>query len=74
MVENATFIPMIFTTKGARARATSRALNRITTKRAAKNKEGQKDASKRIATELSFLFLKIELACVRGRRKTRAEQ
>ena len=74
MVENATFIPMIFTTKGARARATSRALNRIATRCAAKNKEDQKDASKRISTELSFLFLKIELACVRGRRQTRADQ
>ena len=73
-VENLSFNPLIFTTKGAKSRKTSRAIAKIATQIAIKRKEEKHEVSSRIATELSFLFLRMELACIRGRRKPRIQQ
>ena len=73
-VENATFVPMIFTCKGARTAKTAKALYKLISMIAAKRGEEKQVVAKRIYTDISFLFLKAELACVRGRRKTRTQQ
>ena len=57
---------LVFTSKGARSRKTARAISKIATKIAAKLKEDKEAVVKRISTQLSFLFLKIELACIKG--------
>ena len=68
-IENATFVPMIFSTKGAKARQTSRAISTIVSKIGNKNKEQKQEVAKKIANDLSFMFLKLKLAWVRGRRR-----
>ena len=71
-VENASFIPIIFTSKGAKSKKTARAISKIATKISTTRKEEDKgDIVNRISTDLSFLFLKMELACIRGHRKSR---
>ena len=71
-VENATFIPLVFTSKGAKSRKTSRALSKIVTKIAVKRSQEKATVAKALSTDLSFIFLKMELACIRGHRKSRA--
>ena len=56
-VENASFIPIIFTSKGARSRKTAKALTKIANQIALKRKEDKQVVASRMATELSFLFL-----------------
>ena len=73
-MENATFVPMIFTCKGARTARTAKALYKLISMIAAKRGEEKQVVANRIYTDISFLFLKAELACVRGRRKTRTQQ
>ena len=72
-VENATFIPMIFTTKGAKSTKTSRALSRLANKIAKNTKEKKQEVASKIATDLSYIFLKMELACIRGGRAPRQQ-
>ena len=67
-VENGEFIPILFTSRGARSRKTSRAITKI----AAKRGQEKGMVANGITTELSFLFLKMELACIRGNRRRRA--
>ena len=73
-VESASFVPMIFTCKGARTAKTTKALSKMITMIAAKRREDKQVVANRVYTDISFLFLKAELACVRGRRKTRTQQ
>ena len=72
-VEGAEFIPMIFTSRGAKSRKTSRALSKIVTKLAAKRSQEKAVVAKSLSTDLSFIFLRMELACIRGHRKSRAQ-
>ena len=71
-VENGIFIPLVFTSKGAKSRRSSRAIAKIVAQIAAKRTQEKTVVAKAIATELSYIFLKLELACIRGNRKTRA--
>jgi hypothetical protein len=71
-VENGEFIPILFTSRGARSRKMSRAITKIATKIAAKRDQEKGMVANGITTELSFLFLKMELACIRGNRRRRA--
>ena len=73
-VEKASFIPMIFSCKCARAAKTTKALFKMIPTIAAKRREDKHVVANRVNTELSFLFLRAELACIRGRRKARAQQ
>ena len=72
-VENASFVPIIFTSKGARSRKTAKALTMIANKIALKRKEERQVVANRMATDLSFLFLRMEMVCIRGRRKPRTQ-
>ena len=72
-VEGAEFIPMIFTSRGAKSRKTSRALSKIVTKLATKRSQEKAVVAKSLSTDLSFIFLRMELACIRGHRKSRAQ-
>ena len=71
-VECGEFIPILFTSRGARSIKTSRALNALASKIAIKRSQEKQMVIKDLATDLSFLLLKMELACIRGsrRRKT----
>ena len=71
-VENAAFIPLIFTSRGARSKATGK--SNIVNKIAAKRKEEKSEVSKGLLTELSFIFVKMELACITGHRKPRTAE
>ena len=72
-VENASFIPIIFRSEGAKSKKTTRAISKIATKTAMKWNEYKGVFTKRISTDISFLFLKMELACIRRHRKSKAE-
>ena len=72
-VEGAEFVPMIFSSRGAKSRKTSRVISKIATKLAAKRSHEKAAVAKALATELSFIFLRMELACIRGNRKTRTQ-
>ena len=64
---------MIFTSRGAKSRKTSRALSKIVTKLATKRSQEKAVVAKSLSTDLSFIFLRMELACIRGHRKSRAQ-
>ena len=68
-VEGATFIPMIFTSRGAKTKKTSKALAKIVAKIATKRGRENSVVAKSISTDLSFILLKMELACIRGHRQ-----
>ena len=71
-VEGATFIPMIFTSEVAKSRKTPKALAKILAKLATKRCQENSAVAKSGSTDLSFIFLKMELACIRGHSKARA--
>ena len=71
-VENASFIPIIFTSRGAKSKNTMRTISKIATKIATKRNEERGIVAKRLATDLSFIFLRMELACIKGHRKSTA--
>ena len=66
-------MPMILSSRGAKSRKTSRVISKIATKLAAKRSHEKAAVAKALATELSFIFLRMELACIRGNRKTRTQ-
>ena len=68
-VEGAEFIPMIFTSRGAKSRKTLRALSKIVTKLAAKRSQEKALVAKSLLTDLSFIFLRMEIACIKRRSK-----
>ena len=70
-VEGGTFTPLIFTTKGARSYKTAKTITKLAAKITSKRKEKMSDTVKKLSQELSFVFLKSELACIRGTRKKR---
>ena len=70
-VEGATFIPMIFTSRGAKTKRTSKALTKIVAKIATKRGRENSVVAKTISTDLSFILLKMELACIRSHRQKR---
>ena len=70
-VEGATFIPMIFTSRGAKTKRTTKALAKIVAKIAKKRGRENSVVAKSISTDLSFILLKMELACIRGHRQKR---
>ena len=72
-VENGLFVPLVFTSKGGKSRRCSRTIATIVTKLALKRTQEKSHVAKAIATDLSFIFLRMELACIRGNRKTRSE-
>ena len=53
-VENAAFVPLIFTSKGAKSKKTARAISKIAIKLATKRKEDKGGVVKRISTDISF--------------------
>ena len=67
-VENANFALMIFSSNGARAPQTKNLLAKLITKLALKKKEPRSIIANRITTQLSFIFLKQSLVCLRGNR------
>ena len=72
-VENGSFVPLIFTSKGGKSTRCSRTMATIVTKLALKRTQEKSHVARVIATELSFIFLRMELACIRGNRKTRTQ-
>ena len=68
-VENGSFIPAIFSCNGARATQTKIFGAKLITKIALKKKEPRYIIANRVATQLSFIFLKQSLVCLRGNRK-----
>ena len=71
-VENGTFYPVIFTTKGRRSRKFSVVVRKLVSKIAIKRKQPTYQISQAIATDISFLLLRSEIACVRGNRRPRS--
>ena len=70
-VEGAAFVPLIFTTKGARSYQTSKTIAKVGAMIASKKKETTSETIKKLSQELSYAFLRSELACIRGARKRR---
>ena len=70
-VENGTFYPVVFTTKGKRSRKCSMVIRKLVSKIAIKRKQPTYLISQAISTDISFLLLRSEIACVRGNRKPR---
>ena len=70
-VENGTFYPVVFTTKGKRSRKCSLVIRKLVSKIAIKRKQPTYLISQAISTDISFLLLRSEIACVRGNRKPR---
>lgn len=68
-VENATFYPVIFTTKGTRSRKCARALfmKRLVSGIAIKRK--QPSSAQAISTDISARLLRSEISCIRGNRR-----
>ena len=62
---------MIFTSKG-KTRTSSRAITKVVFKIEAKRAQEKSIVAKTISTDLSYLFLNTEIACIRGHRKSRA--
>ena len=71
-VEGGAFIPLIFTTKGARSYKTAKTISKIGAMIANEWKEITGATIKKISQELSYAFLRSELTCIRGARKQRA--
>ena len=71
-IEGGAFIPLIFTTKGARSYKTAKTISKIGARIANKRKESTSETIKKISQELSYAFLRSELACIRGSRKQNA--
>ena len=71
-VEGAEFVPMIFSSRGAKSRKTARVISKIVTKLAAKRSQEKAAVANALATELFIMLLRMELACIRGNRKTKA--
>lgn len=65
-------LPLVFTSKGAKSKRSSIAIVKIVAKIAAKRTQEKTIVAKAIATELSYIFLKLELACIRRNWKTKA--
>ena len=68
-IDGGTFIPLIFTTKGARTFKTAKTISSLARRSADKRKININDVMKSWSQEMSFFFLKAQLACVRGNRK-----
>ena len=71
-VENGTFYPVVFTTKGRRSRKCSMVVRKLVSKIAIKRKQPTYQISQAISTDISFLLLRSEIACVRGNRRPRS--
>ena len=71
-VENGTFYPVIFTTKGRRSRKCSVVVRKLVSKIAVKRKQPTYQISQAILTDISFLLLRSEIGCVRGNRRPRS--
>ena len=71
-VENGTFYPVVFTTKGKRSRKCSMVIRKLVSKIAIKRKQPTYLISQAISTDISFLLLRSEIACVRGNRRPRS--
>ena len=71
-VENGSFVRMIFSTRGAKSNKTTKALARIAKGIAYKNRQEVSVIARNIGIELSFILLRMELACLRGYRGARA--
>ena len=70
-VKNGSFVPLVFTSKGGKSRRSSRTIATIVTKIASKRTQERAYVARAIATDLSYIFLRMELPCIRGHRKTR---
>ena len=57
-VEEGAFIPLIFTTKGARSYKTAKTISKIGARIAYKRKESTSETIKKISQELSYAFLR----------------
>ena len=68
-IDGGTFIPLIFTAKGARTFKTAKTISSQARRSADKRKININDTMKSWSQEMSFFFLKAQLACVRGSRK-----
>lgn len=71
-VENGTFYPVVFTTKGKRSRKCSMVIRKLVSKIAIKRKQPTYLISQAMSTDISFLLLRSEIACVRGNRRPRS--
>ena len=71
-VENGTFYPVVFTTKGRRSRKCSMVVRKLVSKIAIKRKQPTYQISQAISIDISFLLLRSEIACVRGNRRPRS--
>ena len=71
-VENGTFYPVIFTTKGRRSRKCSVVVRKLVSKIAVKRKQPTYQIAQSISSDVSFLFLRSEISCVRGNRRPRS--
>ena len=67
-IENGSFTPMIFSSNGARAIQTREFIARLVTRIALKRKEQRMDVAARMSIQLSFIFIKHSLICLRGHR------
>ena len=67
-IENGSFIPVVFSSSGGRAPQANMLLSKLITKIATKRKEPRQEVAARIATQLSFLFLKHSILCLKGQR------
>ena len=70
-VENVTFYPVVFTTKGKRSRKCSVVVRKLVSRIAIKRKQPTYQISQAISTYISFLLLRGEIDCVRGNRSPR---
>ena len=71
-VENGTFYPVIFTTKGNRSRKCSVVVRKLVSKIAIKRNQPNYQISQAISTDISFILLRSEIACIRGNRTLRS--
>ena len=70
-VDNATFVPMIFTSKGARTGKTNGVQSTLARRIAQTKKDKQNEVARNIYIDLSFILLRSELACIRCHRRPR---
>ena len=68
-IDGGTFIPLIFTAKGVRTYKTAKTISSLARRSADKRKINTNDVMKSWSQEMSFIFLKAHLTCVRGNRK-----
>jgi hypothetical protein len=71
-VENGTFYPVIFTTKGRRSRKCAMVMKKLAAKIATKRKQPVYQIAQSMSTDISFLLLRSEIACIRGNRRPRS--